>query len=228
VDLYRSLRGERGTACLHAHAVTLCGALPHEFASRAEAKPAVVLDAASATDFALKDAEALLARPALADYLQSGTELTANLAATESRRKDIDAALVDLGAQIGKVAEKYRVALRWVAGLAVVPVVNLIPAFWGLRIVGRLRSLVASGEPRYVGLRHDASRKMLAASALSLVAGFAMVTLSALSGALQSVDGRWLMGAGLCCIVALALFVVSLVAALQLRTAYEEDDSPRN
>ena len=197
---------------------TLCAALSHEFASRAEAKPGVVLDAASATDFSLRDAQALLEMPTLVDYLQSGTELSVNHAATESRGDDIDGALVKIGTQAGKVARKYQVALRWIATLAVVPVVNIIPAIWALRIVGRLKPLVASGDSRYVALRRDASWMMLVASALSVVAGAVTVMVPTVSRVLQSVDGGSLAAAGSCCL-ALILFVVSLVAALQLRTA---------
>lgn len=212
---------DRGAASgeLPAFTRTLCGALSHEFASRNEAKPGVVLDAASATDFALKDAQALLETPVLADYLQSGAELRANHAATEARGKDIDAALVQLGSQTDEVAGRYRIALRWIAGLAIIPVVSLIPAIWALRIVGRLKPLVASGEPRYASLRGDARWAMLAAAALSAVAGVAVVVALNVSAVLQTVDERCLVAAGLCCLIALVLFLWGLVAALLLRPA---------
>ena len=211
----------RGAASgeLPAFTRTLCAALSLEFASRDGARPDAVLEAASSTDFALEEAQARLKTPALTNYLQSATLVRDNLAAFESHSNDIDAALVRLEFQIGLVAERYRIKLWWIAGLAVLPVVDLILAIWALRVLARLSPLVASAEPRYVGLRGDARWTMLLGAALSAVAGVAVVMAPNFWAALQTVDERWLITVGVCCVIALVLFLCGLVAALLLKPA---------
>lgn len=198
---------------------TLCAALSLEFVSREGARPSAVVETASSTDFAIKDAQALLEEPFLINFQESATLVRDNLAAFESRINDIDTAIVHLKFQIGLVAERYRTKFWWIARLAVLPVVNLILAIWALNVLARLRPLVASGELSYVGLCCYVRRSMFISALLSAVAGVSMVIAPSFSVPLHSVNERWLITMGVCCVVASILFLCSLVAALLLKPA---------
>ncbi|MES0133615.1 hypothetical protein NKJ88_01440 [Mesorhizobium sp. M0016] len=121
--------------------------------------------------------------------------------------------------QVGEIARRYEVKRNWIAGVAIIPIVNFFVAIWALRLVRRLKPLVASGEPHYVRVGGHVRWMMLAASSLSIVAGVAVVTDPIVSATLQIVDEIWLLMAGMSYFVALVLFIASLSAALLLRPA---------
>jgi hypothetical protein len=219
--LWTLIQRADGSAQPSAAARRLCAALPQEFIRRFDVPVDAVLAQATASNFGLDDAHALMRTHLLTDYVATGEKMQRRLADSQGRLSEIAAAMKDIDTQDEKVAGKYRQQLIFVSLLSVFPGIGLGAAIWASGIINRLKPLVTSNKAAYVRLGDFAFVALAWAVALSGASAAVMGAITALNS-VDLLDMSFGIAAALSNAVCLASFALCIRNLLKVRAYLQE------